>query len=95
MITLVQVLAVIGRQRAHLATLRKPGATMSEEEVRWAFLVTVDEMASLVDEVMLGDVVPGMTAEHAQHIKEGRAMLFLEGTPVLPELMVQPGGLDG
>jgi hypothetical protein len=41
--------------------------------------------------------IQGMTPEFAKHIKEGKAMLHIDGTPVLPELMIvpTPGGLDG
>ena len=94
MITLKQVLGTIERHKNTLAINRKPGEPPSPEESRWAFLVTEKEIVSLVNEIQAENYIDGLTPEHAEPIKQGRAMLHLDGVPVLPELIIV-GRLDG
>ena len=78
MITLSEVIAVIQHQKNHLP----PGAV-----ARWAFLVTFQELDGLVDEcVAHPEMGVQLEPAHAAHIKAGRAMMFINGTAVLPEL---------
>lgn len=79
MITVPKLLAAIHHIQQHLP----PGGVP-----RWAFLVTFEELASLVDEFQANPEY-GMQfeSEQAQHIKEGRAALNVNGTWVMPELM--------
>jgi hypothetical protein len=56
---------------------------------RWALLVTFDELDALVDEILAGETGMTLSPQEAQHIKEGRAMLFIDRVPVLPELPPQ------
>lgn len=88
MITLEQVLFTIGRHKAALASSRKPGADASADEMRWAFLVTPEEVASLVDEAITSNYLSDLSPEHAQHIKDCRALLYLEGVAIMPELFI-------
>lgn len=86
MISVSQVLAAITHHSAALP----PGAT-----IRWAFLVTFEEIDALVDELLANpEFGVQLTPDHAQLIKNGRAMLHLQGTPVIPELEAAPH-LDG
>jgi hypothetical protein len=79
---------MIGRHQQALTASRKPGEEPSIEESRWALLVTFEEIEGIVDEIQKdGGPVAVMESRHASAIKEGRAMLFLEGVPVLPELL--------
>jgi len=58
---------------------------------RWALLVTFEEMDALVDFLRTHPEygVP-ISDEHAEHIKQGRAMVHINGTPVIPELVEVP-----
>lgn len=77
MITVSQLLAAIQQHSAALP----PGAL-----ARWCFLVTFEELGGLVDELQANPQF-GMQfePEQAEHIKEGRAGLNVNGTWVLPE----------
>lgn len=89
MITVSQVMAAISQHQTGLP----PGAVS-----RWAFLVTMEEIASLVDEIQASPQLGlQMDPVHAQHVREGRAMLHINCTAVLPELIEVPSNarLDG
>jgi hypothetical protein len=79
MIDAKQLFAAIHQHQSALP----PGAVN-----RWSFLVTFDEMTSLVDELQ-ADSSFGMQmdASEADDIKAGRAALFINGTMVIPELI--------
>ena len=107
MINLQQVLVLIERHRAALAQIRKPGlGEPSPDDNRWSFLVTLEELNGLVDEMvaknMFAEVPPALVeanvtkTEYLQAIREGRAALHINGTAILPELMNQvPETLNG
>ena len=93
MITLQQVLAITNRHKQALMMTRRPDASpeaAQAAEARWAFLVTMEEIGSLVDEIERDPTALGapLDATHAQYIREGRAMLHLNDVPILPELIL-------
>lgn len=63
----------------------------AQARCRWALLVTFEEMDALVD-FLREHPEHGISIgqEHAEYIKAGRAMLHINGTPVIPELMEVP-----
>jgi len=89
MITYAQVRTAV----QHHKQAMPPGAVM-----RWAFLVTIEEIASIVDEIVANPELVGveLDPQHAAHIKEGRAALHIDDVMVLPELVEREHrGLDG
>lgn len=65
--------------------------TPPEARGRWALLVTFEEMDNLVDHLSAHpELGIAIDEAHAQHIKEGKAMLHINGTPILPELIELP-----
>lgn len=71
-----------------------PGYDMSHVAQRWAFLVTIEELADVVDEMMsIPEFAAAVTQQEADDIKTGKAALFLpNGMSVIPELVQK---LDG
>jgi hypothetical protein len=91
-------LAMISRHKMALIANRKPGEGPSQEESRWALLVTFEELDGIVNEIQTINEGPvsAMDEAYAAHVKEGRAMLHLDGVPILPELIIKEGEkLDG
>lgn len=75
-----QLMAAIQQHNAAIP----PGAV-----VRWAFLVTFDELAELVHECQADkNLGLSMTPKLAEDIKDARALWHVNGTPIMPELTV-------
>lgn len=73
-----------------------PGKDTSRVSSRWAFLVTYDELADIVDEMMsIPDFAAAIAPQEAEDIKSGKAALNLpNGMKLLPELIVEEKRLD-
>lgn len=90
---------VMNHTNSVLDTIRAvapPGKDTTRVSSRWAFLVTYDELADIVDDMMaIPDFAAAISPQEAEDIKVGKAALNLpNGMKLLPELIVEKERLD-
>jgi len=79
MIKAAQLFAALAQHEGQLP----PGA-----RTRWAFLVTLEELSSLMDEFQQHpEFGLEMDPQYAADVRAGKAALIINGTAVLPELL--------
>jgi hypothetical protein len=95
MLSIRDVMIVTSRHHMAMQQHKKPSDEYNPELQRWAFLVTHEELVALVDEMCSpGIVKEPLDPKTAEDFKAGKALLHLNGVPIMPELMLAPP-LDG